>query len=285
MVSPLLFSVFAIPVFKCNWLELLVFWLPMFFFQDMCIRLNSGNAMSTKWSGIYETSVMPHLFLPVLKESVGISLSKFKVTDKNKKSGKRQRDVKSMLPFIVIMVLSVVGIIRLIVTFDVTQVVSTLILIFWIIRNLYFLTMALFLVDGRDSDGDDVKVYDGHIAEVKTKDKAYDGVTTLLTEHNLTVFLDESEDLSIGTEVTATVTKGDLTVSVKGVVTGIRESRGGRVRTHTIEILDFGTEELEWLQILFDRIPTLPQSLQRDFGVFTLLWQNIAYRVARTTRT
>jgi cellulose synthase (UDP-forming) len=145
--------------------------------------------------------------------------------------------------------------------------------------------MALFLVDGRDSDGDDVKVYDGHIAEVKTKDKAYDGVTTLLTEHNLTVFLDESEDLSIGTEVTATVTKGDLTVSVKGIVTGIRESRGGRVRTHTIEILDFGTEELEWLQILFDRIPTLPQSLQRDFGVFTHLWQNIAYRVARTTRT
>lgn len=36
------------------------------------------------------------------------------------------------------------------------------------------------------------------------------------------------------------------------------------------------------LSLLYDRIPTLPQSLQKDFGIFRHLWQNIAHRVART---
>ena len=35
---------------------------------------------------------------------------------------------------------------------------------------------------------------------------------------------------------------------------------------------------------LYDRIPTLPQSLHRDFGALYDLWQNIANRVARTIR-
>ncbi|MCR4599598.1 MAG: glycoside hydrolase family 5 protein [Acetatifactor sp.] len=55
-------------------------------------------------------------------------------------------------------------------------------------------------------------------------------------------------------------------------------------RTHTIEVLDFNGQEMEWLQLLYDRIPTLPQSLQRDFGVVSHLWQNIAHRVARTRK-
>lgn len=55
----------------------------------------------------------------------------------------------------------------------------------------------------------------------------------------------------------------------------------GVARTHTAEILDYGTDEQEYWQILYDRIPTLPQSLHRDFGVLPHLWQNIAHRVAR----
>lgn len=60
--------------------------------------------------------------------------------------------------------------------------------------------------------------------------------------------------------------------------------RRGVGRTPTAEILDYGTDELEYWEILYDRIPTLPQSLHRDFGVLPHLWQNIAQRVARTTK-
>ena len=284
VLSPLLYATFAIPVFNCNWLELLVFWLPMFFLQDLSLRLNSKNAISTKWSGIYETSVMPHLFIPILKESVGITLAKFKVTDKSKKSTRRQRDIRSMIPFLVLIALSVAGIVRIACIFDLTQTISTVILLFWIVRNLYYLIMALFLIDGRDSDGETVHVLDPEMVSVEADGVSYDGVTTQMTEHNVTVFLDEGPELGLGSEVKVSITSEKANVTLKGVITGIKESRNNVARTQTIEILDMGDQECEYLQLLYDRVPTLPQSLHRDFGVIPHLWQNIAHRVARTRK-
>ena len=284
MLSPLLYAVLAVPVFKCSWLDLLVFWLPMFILQDLSLRLNSRNAISTKWSGIYETSVMPHLLIPIIKESMGISLSRFKVTDKSKRSGQRQRDLRSMIPFLIFLALSVAGIVRIIVIFKPGEFLGLIVLLFWIIRNLYYVIMSLFLIDGRDSDGETVKVADAELVTVDAGGTVYEGVTTLLTEHNLTVFLDEGQSLSLGTPVSVSVLGNDTEVNVKGAVTGIRESRSGVARTHTIEILDFDGNELEYFQILYDRVPTLPQSLHRDYGVIPHLWQNIANRVARTIK-
>ena len=74
----------------------------------------------------------------------------------------------------------------------------------------------------------------------------------------------------------------ELQSQLEGTENRIKESRNKYARTHTIEILDFGDEETEYLQILYDRIPTLPQSLRRDFSALSHLWQNIAHRVART---
>ncbi len=80
------------------------------------------------------------------------------------------------------------------------------------------------------------------------------------------------------------ILKGDSSVKVSGVITAVRESRRGTSRTHTVEILDDHGNRMEYLQLLYDRIPTLPQSLHRDFGGFYDLWQNIANRIARTIR-
>ena len=149
---------------------------------------------------------------------------------------------------------------------------------------MYYLIMALFLIDGRDSDGEVVRVLDAEMVKLKAGDLSYEGVTTQLTEHNLMVFLDESESLNIGTQVCCRVGSGERTVEVNGVVTGISDSKSGSVKKHTIEILDFAGQEMEWLQLLYDRVPTLPQSLHRDFGVVSHLWQNVAHRVARTRK-
>ena len=284
MLSPLLYATFAVPVFLCNWLELLVFWLPMFILQDLALRVTSKNTISTKWSGIHETSVMPHLLIPILKESLGFTLSAFKVTDKSAKSRKRTRDTRSMVPFLILIALSLAGIIRIIVIFEAMQTISLLILLFWIIRNLYFLIMALFLVDGRDSDGETVKVHDAEPVRVSTGQTEYEGVTTLMTEHNMTLFLDESQSLGLGTTVELSLKSGDQPVRMRGVVTSIQVSRRGSSRIHTVEILDFYTSRLEYWQLLYDRIPTLPLSLRKDMGVLPHLWQNIAHRVARTTK-
>ena len=129
---------------------------------------------------------------------------------------------------------------------------------------------------------------EGLLAELRTAVEAggriYEGITTLMTEHNLRVYLDEGQDLSLGEPVELTLAAEAAAVTAKGVVTGIGESRNRRVRTHTIEILDFCGKEREYWQILYDRVPTLPQSLHRDFGFLRHLWQNAAHRIARSVR-
>ena len=284
LLAPLLYAVLSVPVFRCNGLELLAFWIPMFLMQDICLRVNSKSSISTKWSGIYETSVMPHLLIPILKESVGISLTKFKVTDKSKSGGRREKDIRSMMPFIILSLLSVAGLIRVLLGFTLQQIIPTLVLIFWMIRNLYFLIMSIFLVDGRDSDEEPVKVIYAENVSVDSECGKLSGVTTLMTEHNMTVFLDEAESLSIGMPCIVNLEKDDIKVQLKGVVTGIRVSKNKSARTHTIEITDFAGQENEYRQILYDRIPTLPQSLHRDLGVLRYLWYNLALRLASSAR-
>ena len=288
ILSPLLFAVFALPVFKCNWLELLVFWLPMYVMQDVCLKLSSKGTISHKWSGIYETSVMPHLLIPIIKESLGITLSAFKVTDKTRKAEKHSADIRSMLPFLILALLSVIGIIRVILICDRQHVIGLMILLFWLVRNLYFLILSIFLVDGRDDDTEPVKVQDFIPVTVdvlygSTGSSA--GITTQLNEHSMTVYLDEGASPGIGDHVRVHVQGNNgHEAQVNGVVTGVRLSRRSQSRTQTIEILDFGNDRYEYWEILYDRIPSLPQSLNKDFGIITHLWQNIAHRVARTRK-
>ncbi|WP_408071199.1 cellulase family glycosylhydrolase [Butyrivibrio sp. JL13D10] len=289
VLAPLLFATFAVPVLKCNWLELLVYWIPMFVMQEVTLRVLSGNAMSMDWSGIYETSVMPHLFIPILKESFGISLSKFKVTDKSARAKKRTTDYKAMIPFIILIVLSVVGIIRVLAIMDMMKIIGLLVLLFWMIRNLYFLLMSLFLIDGRDSDNEVVHVIDAEPVEItiahgQGKGNVYEGVTTRMTEHSVSVFLDDEVQLSAGAAVRIKINTGDYVADMKGAVTVVSESKTGGIFNHTIEILDYCDSLYEYLEVLYDRIPSLPQTLSRDTSFLSHLWQNIAHRVSRTTK-
>ena len=284
MVSPLLYAVLAIPVFRCTWLELIVYWLPMFIFQNICLRLVSGNAMSEKWSCIYETSVMPHLLMPVIKESLGMSMTTFKVTDKNTGKGRRIRDTRSMRPFIILIILSVLGMIRILFLLKGIQTIGLLVLLFWLLRNIYCLIMCLFLVDGRDSDGEAVHVKDAEPVTLRKKrdDSLIEGITTHMTEHSISLFLDESGKIKTGDSVEIVIDTGRYRAQLRGVVTADHETRTGMQSTCTVEILDFRGNEDEYMQILYDRIPTLPQNLNRDIGLLPHLYSNIAHRMANT---
>ena len=64
-----------------------------------------------------------------------------------------------------------------------------------------------------------------------------------------------------------------------GIISGIKVSRLGDSFVYTIEIVDFRDAVYEYLQILYDRIPTLPQSLHRDYGIVAHMLINIAHRI------
>lgn len=287
LLSPLLFAVFALPVFQCSWLDLLAYWLPMYLTQTLCLRVVSGNAISDKWSGIHETSVMAHLLIPIIQESMGITLSVFKVTDKSGQDGKRTVDLDLMAPYLALLALSAIGIGRVLWLLFRTKAFGLFVLLAWLVRNSFFLLMAVFLIDGRDRDGEPVRVVGAELLTVTKTNQdgdasVFEGVATILNEHSMRVYLDESEGLSVGDRVNVCVETERYTAEMEGVVVGLVHSRNGGAAVHTIEILDYGTSELEYLQILYDRVPSLPQTLSNDSGVLMHLWRNIAYRAARS---
>ena len=192
-----------------------------------------------------------------------------------------------MAPYLILIAVSLIDIIRVVSMMDSVKFISLAVILFWLVRNLYFLIMAVFLIDGRDSDAETVRVTDAEpvtveVAHGNDKGRIYQGVTTLMTEHKIRVYLDEGEDLKTGMPVNVTIDNGMYKAVLSGSVSDVYLSKHGYTRTQTIEILDFHDTWYEYLQLLYDRIPTLPQSLRKDIGIISHLWQNIAHRVART---
>ena len=90
--------------------------------------------------------------------------------------------------------------------------------------------------------------------------------------------------MRVGEHVKLTIETKDYKACVAGVVTGMERLRAPGQAVCMTEILDFGDSDLEYLQILYDRVPSLPQRLTHDYSTLEHLWRNIAFRIARTVR-
>ena len=277
VLAPLVFAVLGLPVLICELPDILLFWLPMFVFQSLTLRLISGGSLSVRRSGIQETCMMPFLFFPVLKESFGISLSTFKVTDKKASAGKSRKSWRLVLPFLLLVFLSAVGIVRMIVLLCMTKNFSLLSVLYWLFRNLYFLLMCLFLVDGRDGNGENVIVTDAEPVEVIWQGQEYPGITTTLTEHSVAVFADDMTHVRLGQSIAVSLNG----LSLSGTVVAVRERQNKNIPpVLTMEILDFGGQEDEYIHLLYNRVPTLPQNLNKDIGLLRDFWLTLVHHLA-----
>ena len=89
------------------------------------------------------------MLIPVLLETFGISMKKFKVTKKDAKQNKNQ-NIKYAIPHTVLIILSVIGIVNCIRWTFTTGRIDYFVILFWLFLNLFNLVMSLFFVMGRD---------------------------------------------------------------------------------------------------------------------------------------
>ena len=281
LISPLMFAVFCIPIFKCTLVDLALFWLPMHLLSMVALRITSQGKISSRWSGIYETSVMPFLLIPIIKETLGITLSTFKVTKKEKSNKRQTIDKRSLVPFVVLLALTVVGIIRMSYMLIALKYIGILAVLFWLLRNTYYLIMCIFLGLGRDTDGENVKVRAAEMITIQKEDgRQIDGITTKLLEHGVDIYTDELDVLYLGEPISLGISNKHYDLHVKGTVVAIHHSRNSEVPSvYTIEILDFEGQKDEYIQMLYDRKPTLPQKLRLGGGLVDNLWNNIGHRI------
>jgi cellulose synthase (UDP-forming) len=94
------------------------------------------------------------------------------------------------------------------------------------------------------------------------------------------IFTDELNILYLGEPIGLSISSKDNELKVTGTVVAVRNSCDPKVPSvYTVEILDFGGQKDEYIQMLYDRTPTLPQRLRLGEGLIDNLWNNITHRI------
>lgn len=277
IMSPILYATFGFMVFKCTLIQVLIFWLPMYITSNISLRMLSNNIRSTKWTGIYETVLFPYMLLPVLLESVGITLKKFKVTDKGAQQSKKGQNFIYTIPFWILIILSIFGIINCIrIMFD-SGSFGPIVVLFWLINNLFLLVMSLFFVDGRipyrKSERINVML-DGRIDDGKS---VRNGTIRDISETGISVLLEEPYYLEADSMVSVELESEQYHAKLKAQIVFV--SQQGRQWNYSMRIMDYGDSYDEYLQMLYDRVPVLPQEIKRDSGSFEDLKLNTQKRL------
>ena len=277
IMSPILYATFDFMVFKCTLLQVLVFWLPMYVSSDISLRMLSKNIRSTKWTSIYETVIFPYMLIPVMLETVGITMKKFKVTSKGEQKNEKGRNFIYTIPFLLLIVLSVIGIARCVMIMLRSGSFGPVVVLFWLIYNLFLLVMSLFFVDGRVPYRKSERIMVQMPCKVRYMGEEYEGYTKDASEEGIALVLPKPYFFDKDTEVEVILENEDYHVDMFGTV--VHVSQRGDQWNYSLKILDLNGSYDDLLGILYDRIPTLPMEIKRDSGSFEDLKLNLKKRV------
>lgn len=285
IMSPILYATFGYMVFRCTLFEVLLFWLPMYISSNISLRALSQNIRSTKWTAIYETALFPFMLLPILLESVGITLKKFKVTTKEKQQNEKGKNIIYMVPFLILIALSVIGIINCIfIMFD-SGSIGPIVVLFWLINNLFMLVMSLFFVDGRVPYRETERVSVELPCKIKVKEVEYSCLTKDISESGIALTIEKPHYISPTDDIRAIFDTGKYHAEISVLpmyVAGLKDSTGSSIWKYSFKIKDFHNSYDNWLAILYDRIPTLPIEIKKNSGFYDDLSINIHKRAEST---
>lgn len=277
IMSPILYATFGFMVFKCTLIQVLIFWLPMYISSNISLRMLSGNIRNTKWTGIYETVLFPFMFIPIILESFGITLKKFKVTSKEGQENQKGKNLLYQVPFFILIVLSIIGIINCIfIMFD-SGSFGPIVVLFWLINNLFFLIMSALFVDGRIPYRKAERVTFAIPCTVDNGVKVLKGVTRDFSETGISVFLDDPYYLEAESMVDIEFEWSDYHVKLQAQIVFVAESNSKW--NYAMTIKDYKGTYDAYLQVIYDRVPVLPLEIKKDSGSFEDLKLNTKKRI------
>lgn len=277
IMSPILYATFGFMVFKCTLPQVLLFWLPMFVTSNISLKMLSNHIRTTKWTSIYETVLFPYMLLPVLLESFGVTLKKFKVTAKEEQKNQKGRNLIYTIPFLVLIVLSLVGIVRCILIMFDSGSFSPIVVLFWLVYNLFLLVMSLFFVDGRVPYRKAERVAVEMPCKLCAGSRSYVAVTRDISETGISVLLQRPVYIPEDEIVTLHLVSENYEAEILAQVVFVtkREEKWN----YSMKIVDYNDSYDSYLQMIYDRIPVLPQEIKRDSGSFEDLRLNTMKRV------
>lgn len=282
IVSPILYATFDVMVVKCSVIQVLIFWLPMYLFQDAALKMLSNNIRSVKWSNIYETILFPSLLPTIILESIGISQNKFSVTKKEGAEEDKEYQIKKAIPHVILALLSVIGIFKCVrMIFDLGSLIYG-ILLFWLIVNFYNVVMSIFFMLGRKIHREHERFYISTDCTIyfelpSGKMTKIECMTQDISESGMSIKLDFPKYIPYDKVIHAVARTEKYRAYFECSVVHVGEF--DRKWKYAFKIMKIDEKDYrELLNIIYDREPTLPKTIKKSSGIFDDIGLNISKR-------
>ncbi|MDD3411704.1 MAG: glycosyltransferase, partial [Eubacteriales bacterium] len=277
-ISPILFALFGVRIVNCTMMDLLVFWLPSYLFGAIAERCLSNEIRTQRWSQIIDTVLAPYMVIPVFLETIGVSMKKFKVTEKKKSGDSRWNPY--ILPQLVILGLSVAAVVRFAYGKYGTELLYGSFILFWLVYNIVNLVYAVFFMLGRPASRSSERfearipirvLFDGCRVDSFTENVSEGG---LMFSAGQPVYIPVDEPLEIQLDLPRYHVR--MTARLLYV-----DSAASSWRYHCAIASMNEYNWRQYLQMVYDRQHSLPVSLNAWVTVFDDLLNNQAERTRK----
>ena len=282
ILAPILFGLFDIYVLEYTFVEMLCMWVPYFILYNGAIKFASGNIRNSRLSNIYDTIMFPYLIIPVILETLGIKKKKFAVTKKDN-SNVGKSTIKYAIPHLIAIVLSLLALGRCIAIAVNTSSPYYIVVICWLVYNLYSIIMSVFFVFGRKIERKVERLLVETDVEVYCKYGKIEGKSIDISDNGLGIRFNFPEYIDANEEVTILCKTDRYVARFKAAVVYFANYRNDF--KYAFEITDIDDEnKRNYLNIIYDREPTLPEKVEDDASVFGEISANIHKRFAKQNK-
>ncbi len=262
IICPILYSLFGLLIVECSLKELMLIWLPSYLLYNISLRYLSGNLRNQKWSNIVDTIVFPYLVIPILLEGIGISLRKFNVTSKERISSKNVA-FKYSIPHIVLIVASVFGLVFSVEDFMKYKHLGSLVILFWLVMNMYFLMMAVFFMLSRVNYRSEERYYTNLDIDIRFNKRLLKATTSDISEYGMSFTIDAPEYIPYDEDIDISIKYLDYKAKLKGRVVHVDKYMDKW--KYSIKLNHASQKDKnEYYQIVYDREHTLATKMKSN---------------------
>lgn len=281
ILSPILFALFDFQIVNTGFVEIIIFWLPAYFFYSISMRYLSSNIRNQRWSQIIDTIFMPYLIVPVVLESLHIRQKKFKVTNK-----KEETDYKGLhfslfvIPHVVLLLLSAAAMVRFLNGKYGWALFYSSIIIFWIIHNMVSLLYAMFFMLGRPAYRSNERIRANEQIHVQYHKTSHEARTVDVSENGVAfkaktpMYLPEDETIKL------VISTPLYNACLIGKIAYVKEHRDGWQYSATVTPVDEANKR-QYMQIIYDRSHTLPMQMDMWITAYDDILRNIQKRISQ----
>lgn len=279
ILSPILFALFDFQIVNTGFWDIIIFWLPSYFFYSTAMRYLSGNIRTQRWSQVVDTIFMPYLIVPVLLETLHIHERKFRVTNKNRQSNKNKfRNLWYAIPHAFLLFISVIAMIRFVRGKYGWALFYSSIIIFWLSYNIVALCYALFFMLGRRAHRSSERMKAAETVRIRYGDKEYEAVTRDVSDRGLSFYVPSQIHLPDKAVINLIVQTPRYKARLEGSVLYMRREGGGWRYSAAVRPAE-ESDKRQYMQIIYDRLHSLPKRIDPWVTAYDDMLRNIRMRL------